>query len=290
MHNKRLIFLSIISTAFVSFSRISAASIAGKPSYYHALMSLVISNISSTYANFCPLCETYAQLPIRPDFPIDCDASYSCLNLYLDLSSINDSDPECTNLKTKHQATCCDEEEPIQECTPSPAPHYDGPTGDEPDCPICGTLEFPGIPDKLIIARYVGEYTCGQLYDRGLHGLTPGFICGPLQDFAESACGCGEYNPACIEDETQCWDNVPLPTSKPTPAPSFEQTLTPTIQQDELTPIPFLSKRKPRPNGPKYNNKLSDGRGGAAGRNRGGRMMKGTKKKYLRVQGPQQID
>ena len=54
----------------------------------------------------------------------------------------------------------------------------------EPECPICGTYEYPGNPDEYIQARYVGEFSCGQFYDRGLHGLIPAFMCGPLQNFA----------------------------------------------------------------------------------------------------------
>ena len=55
------------------------------------------------------------------------------------------------------------------------------------------------------MARYVGEYTCGQLFTRGFHGMTPGYMCGALQDFSYMACGCGQYNPVCRGDGTKCW-------------------------------------------------------------------------------------
>ena len=35
--------------------------------------------------------------------------------------------------------------------------------------------------------------------------MTPGYMCGPLQDFAYMACGCGQYNPVCRGDSTKCW-------------------------------------------------------------------------------------
>ena len=82
---------------------------------------------------------------------------------------------------------------------------YVGPIGTEPDCPICGTTEFPGKPNQLIVARYVGEFTCGQLFSRGFHGMTPGSMCGPLQEYAYMICGCGQYNPVCRDDSSKCW-------------------------------------------------------------------------------------
>jgi len=35
--------------------------------------------------------------------------------------------------------------------------------------------------------------------------MTPGYMCGPLQDFSFMACGCGQYNPVCRGDSTKCW-------------------------------------------------------------------------------------
>jgi hypothetical protein len=35
--------------------------------------------------------------------------------------------------------------------------------------------------------------------------MTPGYMCGPLQDFAYMVCGCGQYNPVCRADSTKCW-------------------------------------------------------------------------------------
>ena len=279
-------FIVPITTALLlNFSNVHAASFLSKSLLPSTLLALVLNNIQPISANFCPLCENYAQLPKNLDFPLDCNQAYTCLNLYVDLASIDENDSKCLESKTLHQATCCDEEEPAQQCPPSSAPQYDGPIGDEPECPICGTLEYPGIPNELIIARYVGEYTCDQLYHRGLNGLTPAFICGALQDFAESVCGCGEFNPKCIENETECWGYIPVPSPSPTPAPNIGSTMTPT--QDINTQAPFPKRKTPR-KGPKYGNKLSAGRGGAGGRNKGGRMMKGIKTSYLRKDTPEE--
>ena len=30
-------------------------------------------------------------------------------------------------------------------------------------------------------------------------------MCGPLQDYAQEECGCGEYNPHCIKDKSKCF-------------------------------------------------------------------------------------
>ena len=35
--------------------------------------------------------------------------------------------------------------------------------------------------------------------------MTPGYMCGPLQDFSYMACGCGPYNPVCRGDSSKCW-------------------------------------------------------------------------------------
>ena len=57
--------------------------------------------------------------------------------------------------------------------------------GNEGVCMICMTDEFPGVgDDNSIHARYYGDFTCAQLYDRGRNGEIPGFLCGQLQNFA----------------------------------------------------------------------------------------------------------
>ncbi|NRA47406.1 MAG: hypothetical protein HRU09_20850 [Oligoflexales bacterium] len=275
------LFFSCVAVLFLNVSMVNAKPNIGKLMGLSSLLSFTASSIPFASAGICPLCETAGEIPVRLDHPIDCNSAYTCLNLYIDLAQLDETNPECLEEKAKHQASCCNVQEPEQNCPPTSAPIYDGPVGNEPDCPICGTLEFPGNPNALILARYVGEYTCAQLYDRGLHGMTPGFICGPLQDYAEEVCGCGQHNPACIEDETQCWGYEPAPTD-PTLNPTPFPTMAPSSEPSDGEPTqPTLPQRKPRPKGSKYGNKLSGGLGGAAGgRTRNGcndrRMMRGS--------------
>lgn len=159
--------------------------------------------------------------------------------------------------KAMAQNDCCGDEEPEGYATiPVSSPTYSGPYGDEPDCPICGTDEYPGIPGAIIVARYVGEYTCSQLYNRGLNGLIPEFMCGPLQDFAAPVCGCGRYNPDCISNSNLCYGS-------PAAAPAGTPT--------QPAPSPTISDRKTPPDTGKYSSKLATGRGGAASTTRGGR-------------------
>lgn len=103
--------------------------------------------------------------------------------------------------------------------------NYTGEVGNEPICPICGTEEYPGNPNANIVARYVGQYTCAQLYSRGYHGVTPNFMCGPLQDFARSVCGCGYFNPACARDPTKCFGrpNYVQPYTVPWLEPGYDR-------------------------------------------------------------------
>jgi hypothetical protein len=117
------------------------------------------------------------------------------------------------SLKDRYQYKCCNPNADVESVsngggssggTPS-LPAYVGPIGTNPDCPICGSAEYPGNPRQLVVARYVGAYTCDQLFTRGFHGMTPGYMCGPLQDFSYMVCGCGQYNPVCRADSTKCW-------------------------------------------------------------------------------------
>ena len=111
-------------------------------------------------------------------------------------------------IKSKYQYRCCNPNANVGSSSSTSTPRlpaYVGSIGTERDCPICRTAEYPGRPNQLIVARYIGEYTCGELFSRGFHGMTPGYMCGSLQDFAYQACGCGPYNPVCRADSTKCW-------------------------------------------------------------------------------------
>jgi len=250
----------------------------------------------------CPLCATPADLPKRWTYILP--SGQTCQELYLELGYINNpSDASCIAAKEQSEELCCGDEEPDPVVFPPTAPPvYNGPVGNEPDCHVCGTEEYPGIPSAFIVARYVGDYTCDQLYYRGRHGLIPNFMCGPLQDFAEPVCGCGRFNPACKRDPTRCFGYepsteapasppppapteapvqppVPMPTdppaqppvAPPTPPPTQPPVPSPTAPPARPpVPAPTLFQRKiPRRTG-KTNAKISGSSGGAAGRLRGG--------------------
>ena len=112
-------------------------------------------------------------------------------------------------LKDKYRDGCCNPNADVTTTSSSGTPtlpEYYGPIGTEPTCPVCSaTNEYPGRPNQLIVARYVGEYTCGQLFERGFHGMVPAYMCGPLQDFTYYSCGCGVFNPACATDPSKCF-------------------------------------------------------------------------------------
>ena len=124
-------------------------------------------------------------------------------------------------LRSKYRDGCCNPDADVtatsSSLTPT-LPDYNGPVGPEPTCPVCGgTNEYPGRPNQLIVARYVGEYTCGQLFNRGFHGMVPGYMCGALQDFTYYACGCGAFNPRCATDPSRCFggENYEAPYTIP---------------------------------------------------------------------------
>ena len=179
-----------------------------------SLTSLIAFVLFTVAESVCPLCETPAHLPKRWNFAVG--DGRTCKDVYLDLGSLTPNHPECQPQKDLYQEMCCGDDEPDPVFPPSPAPTPQG--GSEPVCNICGTEEYPGIPNAGIHARYVGTYSCAEFYARGRSGLIPWFMCGPLQDYAYSICGCGEFNPDCKADPTKCWGYEEVPTS-PVPAP-----------------------------------------------------------------------
>lgn len=166
----------------------------------------------------CPLCETPAHLPKRWNYRLA--DGRTCKDVYLDLGSLNPNHPECQPTKDLYEEICCGDEEPDPIWPPTQAPTLQ--EGSEPVCHICGTEEYPGIPNAGIHARYIGTFSCAEFFARGRNGRIPWFMCGPLQDYAYDVCGCGEYNPDCIADPTKCWgyDGSPIPAPVPNPVPN----------------------------------------------------------------------
>ena len=158
------------------------------------------SSIFVSANSMCALCGNPSKFPRRWDYILEINPVQTCNSVFFYLGKLSPDDKDCEPMVEKYGSKCCDAEEPDPiDLPPTPPPIYEGGYGDEPECRICGTAEYPGKPNGFIVARYVGEYTCGQLYDRGLNGQIPGFMCGPLQDFAHPVCGCGEHNPSCIK-------------------------------------------------------------------------------------------
>lgn len=221
----------------------------------------------------CPLCGSVYNIPTRWDFPVDTSVIpwKTCKDIYFETGTMNDDNPACSIVQAKYQSVCCDAELPDGwevPPTPAPKPNPNEPQGNDPECLICGTQEYPGKPNTFIVARYVGEYTCGALYSRGKDNLIPGFMCAPLQDYAYEICGCGEFNPACKEDKSRCYGgnddgNGPNPSPIVPKQPVAAPTRAPTGSS-------FNRKSPPSTSDAKKNMKLSRAinriRGGGGGR------------------------
>ena len=193
-------------------------------------LELLVGFLLLVYAragNICPLCGDIYSYPKRWDFVVDTNTGKNCRAVYFEAAAVPPGHESCSEYQEKYKAVCCDDQIPDGwNGSPTPAPEPE--TGTEPECLICGTNEYPGIPNTIITARYVGTYSCGTLFHRGKNGFIPGFMCAPLQNYAYQVCGCGEHNPACKEDVRKCYDGndtdpspitskVPAPTKPPTP-------------------------------------------------------------------------
>jgi hypothetical protein len=220
---------------------------------------VLLSAFLSVAEAVCPLCETLQDYPKRMQFLVA--PGVRCQDIYVELGRYQPGDAYCRRSKNLYQELCCGDEEPDPIVAPTEPPVYNGPKGPEPDCPVCKNGDFPGYPNQFIIARYVGDYTCEQLYHRGYNGLIPWFMCGPLQDFTYQACGCGEFNPDLNSNPTP--PPVPSPTlSNPQPPPPSPP---PPAPGPSPTPSPTDDRKTP-PSGAKYQRqKLGATRGGAAG-------------------------
>lgn len=90
------------------------------------------------------------------------------------------------------------------------------PTGPEPICPICRAVDkFPSNANEIIRIRYFGDNTCAELFDLGLNGDIPEFLCGVTQDFSQGPCGCANARPV-----TFVGGPPPAPAPAPAPAPT----------------------------------------------------------------------
>jgi hypothetical protein len=144
-------------------------------------------------------------LPQRWNCIVEADPQITCQHIYFDLSKMESSNAYSEKMIERHRHTCCSSEESKRgECLPHPGESRpdtrEDSMGEEPVCDICGKNydapdEFPGYPDKKVQVRYVGRYTCRELYYRGHEKKIPEYLCGALQDEAYEICGCGTYHP-----------------------------------------------------------------------------------------------
>lgn len=172
----------------------------------------------------------------------------TCRQVYFQLATLESHDSRCAPLQNQFHGACCGAANNNNNPPPQTKPVQGG-SGNQPQCHICNDGSYPGKPNQLINARYVGQYSCGALYHRGRNGQIPGFMCGPLQHKLQQPCGCGEYNPnANAPPPTPRPTRRPTPpptrrpTSRPTPPPTSPPTTSPTRQP---TPQPTQPPTKP---------------------------------------------
>lgn len=196
----------------------------------------------------CPLCDTYMNIGKKKDPKVLLTVftlERADLVLYLlqadDLILLSTRNlvghvPNFTTTSScmgQYQSVCCDAEDPPAfDLDPTNSPTME--KGDEPECKLCGDDTFPSQPNNWVNARYVGSYSCSQLYHRGKAGKIPGFMCGPLQLKADELCGCGDSAPVDEEEDPVVTTNRPVPpvTQAPTLAP-----IMPTCDEEMLSEL-----------------------------------------------------
>lgn len=196
-----------------------------------AVLSVIsINTVVVEAALSCPLCSSVADVPKRLDYILEINPVKRCTDAWLQLGALDINSPQCAPLQGQYREKCCGAAEPPVIHLPPTAPPADSNTGsgNEPVCRICKNDDYPGNPNAFIVARYVGEYTCGQLYGRGRSGLIPGFMCGPLQDFAYGVCKCEAGGAAPTSPAVSPVAPNSPPTADPSPDPSPAPVQTPT--------------------------------------------------------------
>ncbi|CAJ1959869.1 unnamed protein product [Cylindrotheca closterium] len=167
----------------------------------------------------CPLCGSVSKVPTRWDHVVSRSPYKTCRTVYFELAMRPINHPTCAPMQRQYQAACCNAAP-----APAPAPIPAASSGGHPYCRICGNDDYPGNPNAMISARYVGTYSCHSLFQRGKNGQIPGFMCGPLQDRIHNKCGCGQKPPT----NRPTPPPVPRPTPRPTRRPTQQPTRRPT--------------------------------------------------------------
>ena len=156
--------------------------------------------------NECWLCGNVGQAPndwyaILPD-------GQSCTQYYLYMyDNLRDGSDDCYNAQDYVSNCCCNENGKVPDsCQPGGSnaqANYDTVeenTGPYAQCFICDYTPYlyPGNPTNAMSVRYLGDYSCSELYYMGLKGDIPDYLCGPLQydQTTQSTCGCSTKNGA----------------------------------------------------------------------------------------------
>lgn len=208
-------------------------------------------------ALICPLCGSASQVPKRWDFVVSTSPFKTCRDIYVEMALKPINHPQCSPMQQMYRAVCCNDQLPSgwgPATVPAPGPTPPSNQGSEPYCRICGNDDYPGNPNKMISARYVGTYSCGSLYERGRNRLIPGFMCGPLQNRATKDCACGQSAPTPPPTPPPVPRQTPNPTRNPTPYPTPPPTPPPTpypTLRPTPYPTPFPTQRPtPQPTKP----------------------------------------
>ena len=171
-----------------------------KISTFTVLLSLtyLLSLFSGVQGQACGLCGSPGVYPAanRMSSKAPDGTGRDCLSVYIESAGLPPN--LCAVQQSKNAAFCCaGASNNSGGSTGSGGSKQDGwtspvgrgchnqPAGNEGICMICKTDEFPGFGDTASIhARYYGDFTCAQYYDKGRNGQIPGFLCGQLQNFA----------------------------------------------------------------------------------------------------------
>ena len=118
-------------------------------------------------------------------------------------------------------------------------------------CPICYDEDiYPSESNigKMVNVRYAGTFTCGGLYQAGMDGGIPEFVCGALQDWVQDVCGCDPSNkpPSQYKPPTQAPWSIPPQYSH---LPIFSQP----IWQPAAAPVVVMPVAAPVPGQGEYN-------------------------------------
>ena len=145
----------------------------------HRTLQLIIGFLTISHIQaglICPLCGSVDKVPTRWDHILSQNPLKTCRSIYFEMAMKPIDDPTCFPIQQQYQDICCNGSPPPPAPAPAPVPNES--SGSNPYCRICENDDYPGYPEVMISARYVGTYSCHSLYHRGRNGQIPGFMCG----------------------------------------------------------------------------------------------------------------